>query len=181
MKLKDGTRPAFRVVHEDNLRLYLERGMLHAANHAPSDGLSWCATHNAQVQGRRASNVVPAGPGGTMLDYIPFHFGPRNLFLYNLHTGRVPGYTEGQEPLVTLVISVEDVVARGLGFVFYDGHALNALSTCYDDPVDLALLDWAAIHGTQFSNADPDLKRRKQAEIMIHRTLDWSLVRGIGV
>lgn len=97
-RLRDGTRPAFRVIHLHNLAICLERGALHAPNHAPEDGLVWRPTHDPQVQSRRARKEVPVDPGGHMADYVPFHFGPRNLFLYQLHTGRVSGYDEGQEP-----------------------------------------------------------------------------------
>jgi hypothetical protein len=168
-------------VHESNLELYLTRRALHAPNFTPADDLEWRATHDADVQRRRATTPVPAGPGGVMLDYVPFHLGPRNLFLYNLVTGRVPDYSDGQGPLVTLVVSVDEVLAAGHQAVFYDGHALSAFSSCYDDPRALANFDWTAIDGTQFSNADPDRKRRKQAEFMVHRVLPWSLLRGIAV
>lgn len=181
MKLPDGTIGAFRVVHERNLEVYLARRALHAPNFTPADDLAWRATHDEVVQRRRATHRVPAGPGGVMLDYVPFHLGPRNLFLYNLATGRVPGYTDGQGPLVTLVVSVDDVLTAGHEAVFYDGHALNALSTCYADRGALGSFDWEAIDGTHFGNDDPDRKRRKQAEFMVHRALPWSLLRGIAV
>ncbi|MEQ1566112.1 MAG: DUF4433 domain-containing protein [Myxococcota bacterium] len=181
MKLTDGTTAAFRVVHLDNLQVYLRRGMLHAASSSPSDGLDWRPTHAAEIQTRRASASVPVGPGGVLLDYVPFHLGPRNLFLYNLNTRRVPGYAEGQEPLVTLVVAMEDLLAAGHRLVFYDGHALNALSACFDSPAALAGFDWEAIDGRDFSNADPDRKRRKQAELLVHQSAPWSLVRGIAV
>lgn len=181
MKLRDGRTAAFRVVHLDNLRVYLTRRMLHSATDTPDDGLRWVPTHAADVQSRRARKVVPVGPGGVLLDYVPFHFGARNLFLYNLHTGRVPGYTDGQEPLVTLVVAVEEVLAAGHPCVFYDGHALNALSQCFDDVSALDELDWVAIDGRQFGNDDLDRKRRKQAEFLVHRAVPWSLVRGVAV
>jgi hypothetical protein len=121
------------------------------------------------------------GPGGTLLDYVPFHLGPRNLFLFNLHTGRVPGYSEGQRPLLTLVVSVEEVAAAGLGFVVYDGHALSAFSRSFHTLDGLRHLDWEAIDGSQFGNDDRDLKRRKQAEFIVHDAVPWNLVKGIAV
>ncbi len=181
MKLKDQTIGAFRVIHESNLAVYLARGALHAPNFTPSDMLGWNATHDPEVQRRRSTTRVPLGPGGVMLDYVPFHLGPRNLFLFNLVTGRVPGYDGGQGPLLTLVVSVQEVVAAGHRSVFYDGHALSAVSTCFDDPAALVAFDWDAIDGTRFGNDDPDRKRRKQAEFMVHQELPWALVRGIGV
>jgi len=183
MKLKNGTTAAFRVIHVDNLEVYLARGALHAANHVPADGRSWRSIHNVAVQGRRATTAVPLGPCGVMLDYLPFHFGPRNMFLYNLHTNHVQGvnFTDGQTALITLVISVEAVVKAGHGFVFYDGHALSALSTCYDTLSNLQRLDWTAIDGNHWPDTEPELKRCKQAEFMVHRVLPYAQVVGIAV
>ena len=182
MKLQDGSIAACRVIHEDNLHIYLRRGAMHAAKHAPKDGLRWRPTHNTQVQGRRATTKVTAGPRGTMLDYLPFHFGPRNIFLFNLHTGRVPGYTERQDPLMTLVISVDDVIDAGYRFVFYSGHALMALSQpALDDRAELANLDWGAIDGNTWPRSQPERHRCKQAEFMVYRSLPWDFVREIRV
>jgi len=115
-----------------------------------------------------------------LLDYVPFHFGPRNLFLFNLITGRVSSYSDGQEPLVTLVIDVE-AVAAAHPFVFTDGHALAAFSEYHDSLPQLRALDWAAIDGQGFSNQDLDRKRKKQAEFLVHGTLPWSAITGIAV
>jgi len=103
--------------------------------------------------------------------------------LYQLHTGRVAGYDEGQEPLVYLVASVQDVAAAGQSFVFYDGHALATLSSCLEDLGALDRIDWEVAHGRQWANTpeDPDRQRRKQAEFLIHRVLPWQMVRGVVV
>ena len=105
----------------------------------------------------------------------------RSLFLYNLHTNRVAGYTEGQGPLMTLVVSIDAIVAAGHRAVFYDGHALDAFSACTDDTAELANFDWESIDGKQFSNDNPVRKRNKQAEMLVHNSLAWDFVRGIGV
>jgi hypothetical protein len=183
VQLRDGTTGILRLVHVDNLAVYLERGALHAPNHAPADRLGWRATHDASIQGRRSTRVVPVPPGGVLLDYVPFYLGPRSPLLFRLATGRVRGYGEGQEPLVTLVASAEDVVAAGRRCVFTDGQALVGYTTFHDDLTRLADLDWATIHAEQWSRTegDPDRQRRKQAEFLVHESLGWELVRGIAV
>ncbi|MEQ1501350.1 MAG: DUF4433 domain-containing protein [Myxococcota bacterium] len=183
MLLKGGTHHAiFRIVHLDNLAIYLARRALHAPNHTPNDGRVWKGTHDAQVQTKRAATAVPCGPGGTLLDYVPFYFGPRSPMLYKLKTGQVAGYDEGQEPLVTLVAAAEDVAAA-VPFVFYDGHALAAFSTSYADLARLPDLDWAAIDAKMWRDTpeDNDRQRRKQAEFLVHRELSWALIRGLAV
>lgn len=151
-RLKDGSRPAFRVVHLANLELHLAREALHAATCAPDDGRTWRATHLSEVQERRGRFTVPVPPGGDLLDYVPFHFGARNLFLYNLITGRVPGVDAVQAEYITLVVSVEEVLASQRA-VFTDGHALSTFTQYLDDAARLDELDWDAIHGARFSNA----------------------------
>lgn len=182
MRLLDGTTAVLRLVHLDNLALYLARGVLHAPAHTPNDGHSWRATHRGDVQNRRALKRVSSGPGGVLLDYLPFYFGPRSPMLYQLMTNQVPGYTAGQGPLVYLVASAQQIANAGHGFVFYDGHALASLSTCFDDLSALDQVDWTATQARQWTSVDdPDLQRRKQAEFLVHQALPWDLVRGIVV
>lgn len=183
MKLKDGATAILRLVHLDNLAVYVQRRALHAPNHAPDDGLTWRATHRVDVQTSRAATPVGKGPGGTLLDYVPFYFGERSPMLFQLHTGWVEGHTEGQSAMVYLVAAAEGVAAGGHGFVFYDGHSLSKLSQCFDDLGALAALDWDTIAARQWKNtlADPDRQRRKQAEFLVHRSLPLSQIRGIVV
>jgi hypothetical protein len=101
----------------------------------------------------------------------------------NLHTGRVPGYTEGQEPLVYLVTSVQAVQQAGYQFVFSDGHGLATFSHWYHDPADLDKVDWSIVRERYWADTpeDNDRKRRKQAEFLVWKQLDWAHILGIGV
>jgi hypothetical protein len=114
--------PIYRFLHVDNLDLCLRRAALHAPNHTPDDGHGYRTIHNPDIQAERRVRQIPRGPGGTIHDCISFYFGPRSPMLLQLHTGRVPGYTEGQAPLVYLVSSAQAVGAAGVPFVFSDGY-----------------------------------------------------------
>src|SRR6266571_1354596 len=116
--------PILRFIHVDNLDTIMRRGAMHAPNHTPTDGLPYRNTHSPTVQGARAIVPISAGPGGTIHDYVPFYFGYLSPMMLQLKTGQVPDYTEGQEPLIYLVSSVQTVAAGGLRFVFSDGHGL---------------------------------------------------------
>jgi len=48
--------------------------------------------------------------------YVAFYFGPRSVMLYQLHTGWVEGYREGQEPLIHLVSTSQAVEGAGLAY-----------------------------------------------------------------
>ncbi len=136
----------FRLVHINNLDVYLRRQAIHAPNTAPADGLAWRAIHQPEVQAKRSRIRVPVAPGGGLHDYVPFYFGRRGPMLLQLHTGQVEGYEDGQRPILYLVAHAEEIAAAGFRFVFYDGHALARFSTPHTDLAQLDQLDWDAIN-----------------------------------
>lgn len=175
--------PIYRLIHVDNLDPCLARGALHSPNHAPADGITFRTIHRRDVQEGRQIQAVPTGPGGTVHDYVAFYFGPRSVMLYQLHTGWVEGYREGQEPLIHLVSTCQSVAGAGLGFVFSDGHGLARFTAWYDRLSDLDKVDWEAVSAIWWKDTaeDMDRQRRKQAEFLVHHSCPWSLVTEIGV
>ncbi len=173
----------YRIIHIDNLETCLQREFLCAPNHTPADGLPCRIIHNAEIQAVRSTRKIGCGPGGVVHDYVPFYFGPRSPMLYQLHTGWVSGYTEGQEPIIYLVSSVQKVAAQGQEFVFSDGHGITAFTSWFSDVDELEQVDWDAVKARIWkdTDTDPDRQRRKQEEFLIHRRCDWSLIQGIGV
>jgi hypothetical protein len=175
--------PIYRLVHVDNLAALLARGRLHAPLHVPADGLAYRTIHDANVQANRRIKQVPCGPGGTVHDYLPFYFGPLSVMLLQLKTGHVPGYTEGQEPLVYLRTTVQAVAQAGCPYVFTDGHGLAKFTSWFDDLAQLDAVDWPLVRDRFWADSleDNDRKRRKQAEFLVWQGLDWDLLDGIGV
>jgi hypothetical protein len=90
----------------------------------------------------------------------------------------VTGYTEGQEPLVYLKTTVQAVEQSGLGFVFSDGHGIAAFTSWYADSSRLNEVDWTMVYERYWRDevGDMDRQRRKQAELLIHRTCPWTLI-----
>lgn len=161
----------------------LRRGALHAPLHTPNDGLAYQTIHNVDIQEKRRATPLPCGPGGVIHDYVAFYFGPRSPMLYQLHTGRVQGYAEGQAPLVYLVTTAQRVDASGTGFVFSDGHGIALFTSWFGDLRDLDKVDWDAVYVRMWRDTvdDMDRQRRKQAEFLVHRGCDWALIEEIGV
>lgn len=175
--------PILRFLHVDNLPVILNRCGLHAPNHCPDDGLVYKTIHNTDIQRQRSVKPVSVGPRGVIHDYVAFYFGPLSPMLLNLKTGRVAGYTEGQEPLVYLVSSAQAVHAAGLGFVFTDGHGIAAFTGWFDDLNHLDNVDWNTVgqrYWTDNAN-DNDRMRRKQAEFLAYRGCAWTLIDEIVV
>lgn len=172
-----------RLLHFVNLDVLLRRAALHAPNHTPSDGLVYRPIHNQQVQANRLAMPVPCGPGGNLHDYVPFYFGPLSVMLLNLKTGRVPGYSEGQDPLIYLVAHAQDIQGLGIPFVFTDGHSLATFTAFFNDLGSLSEVDWEVVEARYWKDTseDNDRKRRKQAEFLVHRTCPWSAIREVAV
>jgi hypothetical protein len=57
------------------------------------------------------------------------------------------------------------------------------MSSFFEDAASLDQVDWAVIEHWSWRNRedDPDRKRRKQAEFLIHQSFPWPWVEGIGV
>lgn len=75
MSVPDPVR-LYRLTHIDNLKTLLKRGILHAPNAAPSDGVQYRTIHDASIQARRHERLISSGPGGVIHDYLPFYLGP---------------------------------------------------------------------------------------------------------
>jgi hypothetical protein len=115
--------------------------------------------------------------------YVPFYFGPLSVMLLNLHSGRVAGYNQGQDPIIYVVSSIERVITAGRPWVFSDGHGLAALTNWYDDLDRLDEVDGDLVGARYWADApeDNDRKRRKQAEFLVWKHLPWSAIAGIAV
>jgi hypothetical protein len=175
--------PLYRLMHIDNLEGCLDRGGVYAPNHWPDDGLAYRTIHNERIQDTRHVRRIACGPGGTIHDYVSFYFGYLSPMLLNLKTGRVPGYTEGQTPLVYLVSSAQAIRESGVGFVFSDGHGVATFTQWFDDLARLDRVDWRMVNQRYWADDidDMDRQRRKQAEFLVHRFCPWELISGIAV
>lgn len=175
--------PIYRFIHVDNLHIYLRRGGLHAPNCTPSDGLAYKTIHNVDIQNQRRITAIPCGPGGVIHDYVAFYFGPRSPMLFQLHTGWKTDYRETQEPLIYLVSTAQAVAASNTGFAFSDGHGIAYYTQWFGDLGDLDKVDWKTVYANYWRDDvdDMDRQRRKQAEFIVHRFCEWSLIREIAV
>lgn len=171
----------YHITHLRNLASILRSRGLHAKGRLA--GRASVDLAYESVQERRNRTRVPCGPGGVLHDYVPFYFGPRSPMLYALKGGWVEGYSEGQAPIVHLCTSAEQVDADGLGYVFTNGHAIMVPSDFYSDLADLDCVDLPLMSAKYWfdTQSDPDRKRRRQAEFLIHKFAPWELIDEIGV
>jgi hypothetical protein len=145
--------------------------------------LPYLTIHSVSVQAGRHDRAITCGPRGTCQDYVPFYFGPLSVMLLNLKTGRVAEYNEGQAPLIYLTTTVSGLTDSGCQFVLSDGHGLVRITDWYDDLARLDQVDWSLVAARYWADQpdDNDRQRRKQAEFLVWKSVDWPLIEGIGV
>ncbi|MBA2664186.1 MAG: DUF4433 domain-containing protein [Bradymonadaceae bacterium] len=164
------------ITNISNLENILVNGGLWSINQMPATLTPHSSAH-ASIQLRRAQTKVPLNRGGFLHDYVPFYFGERSPMLYANHTGTVVGSNNGQNSIIYLVSSVQTVASFTNDWVFTDGHAIMVpLTSFFDDLAHLNQIDWKAVRATYWAdtNDDPDRKRRKQAEFLVHQFVPFS-------
>jgi hypothetical protein len=175
--------PVYHITHVDNCgRIIRARGLWCDAErfrqHVESVDIAY-----RRLKDRRSRVPVPVAAGGTLADYVPFYFANRSPMLFAIHAGQVEGYAGGQEQVVYLTSTVESIVRGDRRWAFTDGHAVETLTRFYDSLDHLDQIDWAVVNHWSWKNteADPDRKRRKQAEFLVHGFVPWTLCDRIGV
>jgi hypothetical protein len=136
----------------------------------------------SDLKQKRAETIVEVSPGGTLDDYVPFYFGPRSPMLFVYKSGGVTGKPEDQNELVYFGTYAEDIADKELPFVFTDGHPIREPKAFYNEISDLSHVDHPLMQEVMWrdTNDDPDKKRRRQAEFLVHDRVELSLVRCLG-
>ena len=111
----------FRITHVANVPWILEHG-LHCRNSPDSDP-DFRGIGNPDLISKRRHRVVPIPPGGTLSDYVPFHFTPYSIMLYNIKTGYGGVPHVPNTDIVILVSSLHRVAELGAKYLFTDQHA----------------------------------------------------------
>lgn len=169
----------FRITHRDNVPWILDNG-LHARNGALSDP-NFRRIGNPDLIRKRNDHPVPAGPCGTLSDYIPFYFTPFSMMLLNIKTGYNGVPQLPNEEIVIIVASLRRVAKMGIPFVFTDLHAYLGLADHFTDLGELDRIDWPLLQNRDFKRDNNDLGKtdRYQAEALIWKHLPVSAILGI--
>lgn len=132
----------YHITHVSNLPSIINEGGLKPFLSMENNNLNYRNIAHHSIRLRRESTVVPCGPGGRLIDYVPFYFAPRSPMLYTIHRNNVEGYSEGQNPIVHLLSIAQAVGESGCEFVFTDGHATMELTEFFDELRHLDQIDW---------------------------------------
>jgi hypothetical protein len=132
----------FHITAIPNLARIAESGCLLSKSRLASTGREHDNIAYENIQDRRSHTAVPAGPGGVLHDYVPFHFAPRQPMLSAIHHGRVEGCAFTQEQIVHLVLRADHIAAAGLPYVLATHHAVTVMADFYDSLKHLDKIDW---------------------------------------
>lgn len=171
---------AFRITHIDNIPHILKNGLvkagspLHDENYVPID--------DPQIIGLRGDIEVK---GYRIGDYIPFYLGPRSPMLYVIQHGYNGVQRVEPEKIVYCVIRLDDLINNNIDCIFTDGHAVSFLTSFYSrDKLSSIneIVKFDDVYSSQWnSEEDLDLKRRKEAELLIKNDLPVQFLRGFVV
>lgn len=171
---------AFRITHIDNIPHILRNGIVKADSPLRDD--NFVSIGDQQVIRVRSEMAVE---GRRISDYIPFYFGPRSPMLYVIQHGY--NGVQRVEPwnIVYCVIRLDDIMNNNIDCVFTNGHALSKITSFFAKE-RLAGIDeivkYDDVYSSQWdTEADIDLKRRKEAELLIKNDLPPQFIKGFVV
>lgn len=168
---------AFRITHIDNIAYIEKNGLVRAGS--PLRDPNNVNIGDRQVMTIRANRVIK---GYRLNEYIPFYFGPRSPMLYVIQHGYNSVTRVDAEDIVYCVIRLGDLVLNSVDCIFTDGHALSALTSFYDKnmlPQINDIVKYADVYSSKWNlESDLDLKRRKEAELLVKIDLKPQYIKG---
>lgn len=170
----------FRLTHIDNIKYIMSKGLVRASS--PLRDENYVSIGDVQVIQVRKDRKFQ---GYQLSDFMPFYFGPRSPMLYVIQHGYNGVRKVKPEDIVYCVVRIEDIIKNDIDCIFTDGHALSSLTNYYYKS-SLAnlnnIVNYDDVYSTFWNiEDDPDLKRRKEAELLINEDLPAQYIRGIVV
>lgn len=171
---------AFRLTHIDNIQYIMSHGLVRSVSTLRDE--NYVSIGDVQVIQIRKDRKYH---GYCLSDYMPFYFGPRSPMLYVIQHGFNGVRKVAPENIVYCVVRIEDIIKNDVGCIFTDGHALSSLTNYYGKN-ELSILDSFVKYDDVYSaywnsEMDIDLKRRKEAELLINDDLPVQYIRGFVV
>lgn len=166
----------FRITHIDNIPYIDSTGFVLASS-------SLASTDYKPIGDNKVIEKRKTGINGIDLtQYIPFYFGPRSVMLYVIQHGYNGVERHNAEDIVYCVIRIKDLIENKTNCIFSDGHALSAITKLYTQeklPQLNEIISYNDVYARYWiSEEDIDLKRRKEAELLIEKALPKEHIRG---
>lgn len=168
---------AFRITHIDNMSHIVKYGLVKSASQNRNE--HFISIGDPRIIEKRKEHGTQ---GYDISDYIPFYLGPRSPMLYVIQHGYNGVPRCEPEKIVYCVIKIDDLVCNDIDCIFTDGHALSVLTSFYaKDKLSQInnIINFNDVYSHKWNSAtDIDLKRRKEAELLVKNDLPISLICG---
>lgn len=161
------SRYVYHMTHLENLESILQNELL-STNEKTRLGIKHKNIANHGIQNRRAAMNVTCGPMGTVHDYVPFYFSPREPMLLRLLNSK----NLDQQLIIYLAVKI-DVVEREDVVLTSASANTNIPPTFYCSPENLSGLNWNLIDCNKWGFSDDD-RHAKMAEMLIHEKVEVS-------
>lgn len=175
--MKKRLKYAFRITHIENIPHIARCGLVRADSPLRDD--NYVCIGDKQVIDLRGGRIVN---GYRLNDYIPFYLGPRSPMLYVIQHGYNGVKRVEPDKIVYCVVRLDDLIKDDINCIFTNGHALSALTTYYTkdklSQID-QIINYDDVYSSQWNiEEDIDLKRRKEAELLVNCDLPTQYIRG---
>lgn len=161
------SRYVYHMTHLENLESILQNELL-STNEKTRLDIKHKNIANHGIQNRRAAMNVTCGPMGTVHDYVPFYFCPREPMLLGLLNSK----NLDQQFIIYLAVTIDVVEREDVVFTSASANT-NIPPTFYCNPEDLSVLNWNLIDSNKWSFKDDD-RHAKMAEMLIHEKVEVS-------
>lgn len=171
---------AFRLVHIDNIPHILEHGIVRADS--PNANPNYIPIGDQLVIEKRKNRHLASSSWLKIGDFIPFYFGTRSPMLYVIQHGYNGVRRIEAEKIVYCVIRLDDIIRDKIECCFTDGHVLNSLTQVfYGDKLNQVdeFVQYKDVFAYRWDDEeDTDMKRRKEAELLVKNDLPLQYIRG---
>ena len=160
----------YRMVHIENIPHILQYGITSVSS--SNSNTNYVPIGDASLIRNRKNTILNIGSKEIAVgNFIPFYFWLKMPMLYVVQHGYNYTSRTEAEKIVYVVVSLSDLVERGVDFYFTDGHAKDKLSKVFDRSNVMNIeniLDWKSIRTEQWAGdgIDTEVKRKKQAEFL---------------
>lgn len=171
-------RFAYRMTHISNIKNMLEVGIVSSAS--PNSNPNFVSIGDITAIETRKDKRL--SDGSRIGDYIPFYLGPRTPMLYVIQKGYNGVTKRSAEEIVYCVIDIKDIIRDGVDCVFTDGHALNKFTITYPGSrlgEINNLLSYDILYAKQWGDELDDIRRKKQAELLLKNDLPVQYIKYI--
>jgi len=160
----------YRITHLNNLDFILKLGLITCPSH-PNCDVNYTGIGDSTLIKSRNLKEIPIGSKGNFTDYVSFYFGARSPMLYSIQKGYNGVTKRHPDDIIYLVSNFPKIRSSNRHFVFTDGHGYHSFSEFFNSENDFDKVDWETVNLVKWNDTeeDPDRKRRKQSEFLVHK------------